>query len=79
MAHRPSETDSSANSENNRVKEEPGTLNLDAFDSLPATAGLSNNEAFRLSLQHALRLLPALFARGPRSRAHHEHPERFRI
>ena len=79
MPHRPSETDSSANSENNRVREEPGALNLGAFDSLPATAGLDNNEAFRLSLQHALRLLPALFARGLGNRVIQENPDRFRI
>ncbi len=79
MPHRPSEKDSSASSDNNRVKEEPGALNLGTFDSLPATEGLTNNEAFRLSLQHALRLLPALFARGLGSRTQHEHPERFRI
>jgi hypothetical protein len=79
MPHQPSETDSSANSGDNRVKEEPGALSLDAFASLPAVAGLNNNEAFRLSLQHALQLLPALFARGLDSRAVREHPERFRI
>jgi hypothetical protein len=54
-------------------------LRLRAFASLPATAGLDNREAFRLSLQHALGLLPALFARGLGSRAEQEHPERFRI
>lgn len=30
------------------------------FDSLPAAHGLTNLEAFRLSLRHALTLLPAL-------------------
>ena len=38
-----------------RVEE---TLALPAFDSLPATAGLDNAEAFQLSLKHALALLP---------------------
>jgi hypothetical protein len=60
---------------NNRVKEEPDALNLGAFDSLPATAGLNNNEAFRLSLQHALRLLPVLLDSRPRQ----EDSERFRL
>jgi hypothetical protein len=79
MPHRPSATDSSASSGGNRVKEEPGALSLGNFDSLPATAGLTNHEAFRLSLQHALRLLPAFFARGLGNRDVHEYPERFRI
>ena len=79
MPHPPSEPDSFANSGNNRVREEPGALSLDAFVSLPATAGLDNNEAFRLSLQHALQLLPALFARGFGNRSEQEHPDRFRL
>jgi len=64
---------------NNRIKEEPGALSLGNFDSLPAIAGLSNHEAFRLSLQHALRLLPAVFGRRLGSRREQEYPERFRI
>src|ERR1700688_3792970 len=39
-------------------------LDLPEFDSLPATAGLNNTQAFQLSIRHALALLPALFARG---------------
>ncbi len=35
-------------------------LTLPDFDSLPATAGLSNGEAFQLSLKHALALLPRM-------------------
>ncbi len=35
-------------------------LALPVFDSLPATAGLSNLEAFQLSLKHALALLPRM-------------------
>ena len=35
-------------------------LALPVFDSLPATAGLSNLEAFHLSLKHALALLPRM-------------------
>lgn len=38
-------------------------LALPEFDSLPAAAGLSNLEAFRLSLEHALALLPAMQGR----------------
>ena len=79
MPHLPSEPDSFANSENNRLREEPGALGFGAFTSLPATAGLDNKEAFRLSLQHALQLLPALLAGGLGSRAEHENPDRFRI
>jgi hypothetical protein len=30
---------------------------LPDFDSLPATAGLSNTEAFQMSIRHALTLL----------------------
>ena len=37
-------------------------LALPVFDSLPATAGLSNLEAFHLSLKHALALLPRMLA-----------------
>jgi len=39
-------------------------LDLPEFDSLPATAGFNNTEAFQLSIRHALALLPALFAKG---------------
>ena len=35
-------------------------LAFPVFDSLPATAGLSNLEAFQLSLKHALALLPRM-------------------
>jgi hypothetical protein len=35
-------------------------LALPVFDSLPPTAGLSNLEAFQLSLKHALALLPQM-------------------
>ena len=37
-------------------------LSLPVFESLPATAGLSNAEAFQLSLKHALALLPRMLA-----------------
>ena len=35
-------------------------FNFPVFDSLPATAGLNNLEAFRLSLKHAVALLPRM-------------------
>jgi hypothetical protein len=52
---------SSPNSENDRVRENAALFDLPAFDSLPACDGLSNLEAFQLSLRHALALLPAIF------------------
>jgi hypothetical protein len=54
------EEDSSGNSEKSRILESAGHLHLPEFDSLPATAGLSNLQAFQLSIRHALALLPAL-------------------
>ncbi len=50
------ENESSARSAE-RVQE---GLSLPVFESLPATAGLSNAEAFQLSLKHALVLLPRM-------------------
>ena len=53
-------------------------LTLPVFDSVPATAGLSNLEAFQLSLKHALALLPQMLtARDATARA--DSPERFRL
>jgi hypothetical protein len=49
----------SSGSSAERVQER---LALPVFDSLPATAGLSNVEAFQLSLKHALALLPHMLA-----------------
>jgi hypothetical protein len=46
---------------------------------LPATAGLSNTEAFRLSIRHALALLPALLAKGIDERPERDFPDRFSI
>ncbi len=54
----PSET----NSEAGRVREGAALFDLPEFDSLPATAGLTNLEAFQLSQRHALSMLPALLA-----------------
>jgi hypothetical protein len=53
-------------------------LALPVFDSLPATAGLSNLEAFQLNLKHALALLPQMLTvRDATARA--DGPERFRL
>src|SRR5947208_126889 len=62
MPQTPYEPESSRNSAKNRVREDAEMLDLPEFDSLPATAGLNNTEAFQLSIRHALALLPALFA-----------------
>ena len=53
-------------------------LALPVFDSLPATAGLSNLEAFQLSLKHALALLPQMLTAGDAA-ARADSPERFRL
>jgi hypothetical protein len=54
-------------------------LVLAQFDSLPAAAGLSNAEAFRLSIRHALALLPAMLAKGMGERPGADYPDRFSI
>ena len=46
------------------------------FDSLPATAGLTNLEAFQLSVRHALTLLPLI---SERSLGAFDEPERFSL
>ena len=62
-----------------RVREDVARFVLPQFDSLPATAGLNNTEAFRLSIRHALSLLPALLARGIDERPGDDYPDRFSI
>lgn len=79
MPPTPSEPEFSANSAQNRVREDSNAFALPQFDSLPATAGLNNSEAFRLSIRHALSLLPALFARGIDERPGDDYPDRFSI
>ena len=79
MPQTPYEPDSSGNSTKNRVRESPGRLDLPEFDSLPATTGLDNTEAFRLSIRHALALLPALFAKGMDDRIRWDNPQRFSL
>lgn len=55
-----SERESSEHSKKNRVRETADLPRFPNFDSLPAAAGLTNVEAFRLSQRHALALLPAV-------------------
>jgi hypothetical protein len=54
-------------------------LALPQFDSLPSSAGLNNTEAFRLSIRHALSLLPALLAQRMDERPGTDYPDRFSI
>lgn len=77
MPPTPSGPESSGNSRTSRVREDGAALVLPQFDSLPATAGLSNTEAFRVSIRHALALLPALFAQGVDERPGDDYPDRF--
>ncbi len=58
----PYDEPSKTNSETSRVRESATLFDLPEFDSLPATTGLTNLEAFQLSQRHALSLLPALLA-----------------
>ena len=69
--------ESSGNSAEKRVREDRAPLVLPQFDSLPATAGLNNTEAFRLSIRHALALLPALLAKRTDARPGGDYPDRF--
>ncbi len=70
---------SSSNSENDRVRESAALFNLPVFDSLPASDGLSNLEAFQLSLRHALALLPVRLAQGWAQQSSEEEMERFSL
>ena len=79
MAPTKYESESSGNSKKNRVHEDSGKITLPEFDSLPASAGLNNAEAFRLSLRHALALLPARLAQGTNERSPETYLERFSI
>ena len=71
--------ESSGNPAENRVREDGSALVFPQFDSLPATAGLDNTEAFRLSIRHALALLPAMLAKGMDERPGADYPDRFSI
>jgi hypothetical protein len=78
MPAKPSKN-SSAKPAETRIREDGAAFVLPRFDSLPATAGLNNTEAFRLSIRHALALLPALLAKGMDERPGHDYPDRFSI
>jgi hypothetical protein len=78
MSPAPYEPESCEHSTKNRVQDD-GALVLPQFDSLPATAGLNNTEAFLLSIQHALALLPALLAKVRDERLDLDYPDRFSI
>ena len=78
MPPTPSE-ESSGNPPENRVREDGSALVFPQFDSLPATAGLNNVEAFRLSIRHALALLPAMLAKRKDESPTADYPDRFSI
>jgi hypothetical protein len=78
MPPTPSEKSSESPAEN-RVREDDSALTFPQFDSLPATAGLDNTEAFGLSIRHALALLPAMLAKGRDERPGLDYPDRFSI
>jgi hypothetical protein len=61
-----------------RVNEPVVDFALPRFDSLPATTGLTNVEAFRLSVRHALALLPRII-NDSYFAAHFPVTERFRL
>lgn len=71
--------ESSENPTGTRIREEGVAFVLPQFDSLPADAGLSNTEAFRLSIRHALALLPAMVAKRMDQRRGGDYPDRFSI
>jgi hypothetical protein len=71
--------ESSGNPPENRVREDGSALVFPPFDSLPAAAGLNNVEAFRLSIRHALALLPAMLAKGMDERPGTDYPDRFSL
>jgi hypothetical protein len=69
----------SGNRAENRIREDSAALVLPQFDSLPAAAGLNNTEAFRLSIRHALALLPSMLAKGMDEHPGRVDPDRFFI
>jgi hypothetical protein len=78
MQQKPSAPNSSpslANKDNYKHLDLP---DLPEFESLPATAGLTNVEAFWLSIRHALALLPAVVAKRDNFAAA-PNPERFSL
>jgi hypothetical protein len=69
----------SPSSRNEKREEHRELPDLPQFDSLPATAGLDNVEAFRLSIRHALALLPTILGRDRKFATHSSNPERFSL
>ena len=63
----------------NRVHDDGSLPAFPVFDSLPSTAGLSNTEAFRLSLKHALTLLPRMLEARRDAAADEAEAERFSL
>lgn len=61
------------------MRESAALFDLPAFESLPATDGLSNLQAFRLSLKHALAMLPAMLAQKHTGRCDEEEMEPFSL
>jgi hypothetical protein len=78
MRQKQYDSKSSTNLAKSRVREGGGTFDLPRFDSLPAAAGLTVTEAFRLSIEHALALLPAL-SKDASFRMRPTNPERFSL
>jgi hypothetical protein len=70
---------SSPNSSKEQDDDAHGLLDLPAFDSLPATAGLDKIEVFRLSVRHALTLLPTLFTQGDECAVRPKNEQRFSL
>lgn len=68
MRQKPSGSDSCANSSRTDQLSDAFVLNLPEFAAVPASAGLTNAQAFELGVRHALTLLPlmtsAVFARS---------------
>ena len=62
-----------------RVRDDDRLPVFPVFDSLPATAGLSNAEAFRLSVKYALALLPSVLDARNESIAEAAKEERFSL
>jgi hypothetical protein len=74
-----SEQPSNENSEIDGPLKGSDDLALPEFDSLPAAAGLSTTDAFRLSLRHALALWPRLYSQHRISVLEQRNPERFSL
>jgi hypothetical protein len=79
MRQKPPAPNFSLNSSNKQNHKDRGLLDLPQFDSLPATAGLDNTKAFRLSIQHALALLPIMLAKDRNFATHPTNPQRFSL